>query len=73
MGFTPVKIISLILSQVSHEGQKRENTREKTPDHLQADLGLSHMWPELGWNPQRWDDEEDCSWYACESLVYVST
>ena len=22
---------------------------EKTPDHLQAELGLSHMWPELGY------------------------
>ena len=31
--------------------------REKTPDHLQAELGLSHMWPELGANPQRWDDD----------------
>ena len=31
--------------------------REETPDHPQAELGLSHMWPELGSNPQRWDDE----------------
>ena len=29
----------------------------KTPDHLQAELGLSYMWPEQGSNPQRWDDE----------------
>ena len=31
--------------------------QEKTPDHPQAELGLSHMWPELGSNPLRWDDE----------------
>ena len=30
---------------------------EKTPDYPQAELGLSHMWPKLGLNPQRWDDE----------------
>ena len=32
--------------------------REKPPDHPQAELGLSHMWPELNSNPQRWDDEQ---------------
>ena len=31
--------------------------REKPPDHPQAELGLSHMWPELGSNSQLWDDE----------------
>ena len=31
--------------------------RETPPDHLQAELGLSHMWPELGSNPEWWDDE----------------
>ena len=31
--------------------------REKPPDHPQAELGLSHVWPELGSNPQGWDDE----------------
>ena len=30
---------------------------EKPPDHPQAELGLSRMWPELGSNPKRWDDE----------------
>ena len=30
---------------------------KKTLDHLQAELGLSHMLPELGSNPQQWDDE----------------
>ena len=36
---------------------KTGDPREKPPDHPQAELGLSHMWPELGSNPQRWDDE----------------
>ena len=38
-------------------GAKTGDPREKTPDHPQAELGLSHMWPELASNPQRWDDE----------------
>ena len=29
---------------------------EKPSDHPQAELGLSHTWPELGSNPQRWDE-----------------
>ena len=33
------------------------NPWEKTPDHLQEELGLSHMWPELGSNPQLWNEE----------------
>ena len=34
-----------------------ENGRpqEKSPDHPQAELGMSHIWPELGLNPQRWE------------------
>ena len=36
---------------------KTEDPREKQHDHPQADLGFSHMWSELGSNPQRWDDE----------------
>ena len=32
--------------------------QEKRPDHLQTELGLSHMWPERVSNPQRWDDEQ---------------
>ena len=28
----------------------------KPLNHPQAELGLSHMWPELGLNPQGWDD-----------------
>ena len=31
--------------------------RENPPDHVQADFGLSHVLPERGSNPQRWDDE----------------
>ena len=34
--------------------EKTGDPREKPPDHPQAELGLS---PELGSNPQRWDDE----------------
>ena len=39
-----VKIISLFLSQVN----RKVGRKEKTPDHSQAELGLSHMWPEPG-------------------------
>ena len=53
-----VKIVSLILSRVNRKvGQKWEIPEKKPSDHLQTELGLSHMWPELGSNPQRWDDE----------------
>ena len=41
----------------SFGGVKTGNPWEKTPDQTQAELGLSHMWPELGSNPQWWDDE----------------
>ena len=54
----PVKIISLILSRISRKvGRKWEIPEKKTPDHQQTELGLSHMWPELGSNPQPWDDK----------------
>ena len=49
--FTPFE-----LSQ-SLGGAKMGDPREKIYDHWQAELGLSHMWPELGLNRQRWDDE----------------
>ena len=39
-------------------GVKMGIPRKKTPDHPQAEFGLSHMWPELGSNPLRWDDEQ---------------
>ena len=36
--------MSLILSRVNRQvGQKWEIFRDKTPDHPQAELGLSHM------------------------------
>ena len=38
-------------------GAKTGDPREKPPDHLQEQLGLSHMWPEHGSNQQWWDDE----------------
>ena len=38
-------------------GAKMGDPREKTPEHPQAELGLSHMWPKLDWNLQQWDDE----------------
>ena len=31
---------------------------ENIPDHLQAELGWSCIWPELGSNPQQWDDKQ---------------
>ena len=38
-------------------GVKTGDPWEKNTDQPQAELGLSHTWPELGWNPQRWDDK----------------
>ena len=34
-------------------GAKTGDPREKPPGHPQAELGFSHMSPELGSNPQR--------------------
>ena len=31
--------------------------KKKTPDLSQADPGLSHVWPKLGFNPQQWADQ----------------
>ena len=45
----PEKIISLILSRVNGKWGETGDPREKPPDHPQAELGLSHMWPELGY------------------------
>ena len=33
---------------------------EKPHDHPQAELGLSHMWPELGLNQKFWTSEKNC-------------
>ena len=38
-------------------GAKTGESWEKPPDHPQAEVGLSHMWPELGFNPQWWNYE----------------
>ena len=55
--FWPFKIISLILSRVNRlRGAKTGDPQEKPPEHMQAELGLYHMWPKLGLNPQLWDD-----------------
>ena len=51
----PVKIILFILS--CQMGQKQVILEKKKPDHLQAELGLSPMWPEKNSNSHRWDDE----------------
>ena len=49
----------LILSRVSRKvWQKQEiPVINHLTTHKQK-FGLSHMWPELGSNPQRWDDEQ---------------
>ena len=44
-------------SSQSLGGAKMGYLWEKPPDHLQAELGLSNMWPKQGSNPQWWDDE----------------
>ena len=36
----------------SQGGAKAGHPREKPPDHLQTELDLSRIWPELGSNPQ---------------------
>ena len=38
-----VKIIALILGRESLGGAKTGDPREKSPDHPEAELGLSHM------------------------------
>ena len=52
----PFTILSLISNPANCKvGQKRKIPEKKTPD--QTELGLSQMWPELGSNPQQWDDQ----------------
>ena len=41
----------------SLDAAKTGDPQNKPPGHPQAELGLSHMWPEQGLNPHRWDDE----------------
>ena len=49
LGFTarPDYFTNFEPSQLSG-GAKKGDLREKPPDHPQAELGLSHMWLELG-------------------------
>ena len=60
---------SLILSRVNLKMGPKRGIPEK--NHLQAELGLSHMWPELGLNPQWWDNERfsDLDRYRLASLT----
>ena len=44
-------------SQLFNRWGKNGKSLKKTPDHPQAELGLSQTWPELGSNTQQWDDE----------------
>ena len=59
LGFTARQNYFTPFGRVNHKaGRKREIAEKKK--HLttsQAELGLSHMWPELGSNPQWWDGE----------------
>ena len=38
-------------------GMKTGDSPEKLPGHQQTELGLSHVWPQLSSNTQRWDDK----------------
>ena len=55
--YSPSRLFHLFwVKSISTWGENRWFLR-KTPDHPQAELGLSHMWPVLGSNPQWWDDK----------------
>ena len=56
----------------SFGGAKTGDPWEKNPDHTQAELGLYHMWPELGSNPQQRDDEP-LSALKISSLNHLAT
>ena len=53
--YVPFKIISAHMRRVNQykEGRKRENPEKNHLTHPQAELGLSHMWPEQGPNPHQ--------------------
>ena len=58
----------VFLIRVNHkEGWNREIPQKKTPDHPQAELGLSHMWP---WT---WASGEMTSDLECKRLVSLTT
>ena len=48
----------------THTHTKKKKKKKKTPDHPQAELGLSYMCLEPSSNPQRWDDR------AITSTIY---
>ena len=56
LGFTAHQNYFTHFESIAMWGEKGD-PQAKTPDHTQAELGLSHMWPAWGSNPQRWDDE----------------
>ena len=50
----PFKIISAHMRRANQQvGRKRENREKKHLAHPQAELGLSHMWPERDSNPHQ--------------------
>ena len=54
----PITIISLSLSRVNHKvGRKREIPEKKHLTTRKQNLACL-MWPKLGLNPQRWEDEQ---------------
>ena len=58
--YVPFKIIAAHMRRANpYLWRKRENPEKNHLAHPQAELGLSHMWPERGSNPhqtQQWDD-----------------
>ena len=52
--YVPFKTISCHIRRASqYVGRKRENPEKKHLAQPQAELGLSHMWPERGSNPHQ--------------------
>ena len=52
--YVPFKIISAHMRRANQwVGRKRENPEKNHLTHPQAELGLSHMWPERGSNPHQ--------------------
>ena len=53
----PVKLFHSFWAKSIVRWAKTGDPQEKPPYYLQAKLGLSLMWPELGSNLQQWDDK----------------
>ena len=47
------KIILAHMRKANQVGRKRKNPEKNHLAHPQAELGLSHMWPERGSNPHQ--------------------